>query len=343
MTHIATYGKRRFIASPAFVVFLVFTILVEGVVLSALIKYRRRKTPQASVNQSLTANEVPSSFLSLPMPTNTPTVTPSQTPRPTSTPAPTLTPTPTTKPVSGRPADGYSYILVSTKQGNFYAHVISLPLTSRMWTLTGNESDCAGDCVVKPLSLYASDTSAIAGINGTYFCPPDYPECAGKKNSFDFTVLNSVTGDWLNRLHMFWNDRAVIWQDEYGYHFNKEAKKEWRIVDRYSQYQKTTTPIAGIVNAPGLVEMDSIIVNQYPLTDKQKARGIKTGIGMSLERIYLVVAPNVSMEELAYVFKSLNAVFALNLDGGGSAALWYGRYVVGPGRMLPNAIVFTPE
>lgn len=47
------------------------------------------------------------------------------------------------------------------------------------------------------------------------------------------------------------------------------------------------------------------------------------------------------MLDLAHVFKSLGATHALNLDGGGSVALWFGGYKVGPGRSLPNAVIFA--
>jgi len=50
------------------------------------------------------------------------------------------------------------------------------------------------------------------------------------------------------------------------------------------------------------------------------------------------------MQQFAHVFKSLGATGALNLDTGGSAALYNsGRYVVGPGRDLPNAIIFAKK
>jgi exopolysaccharide biosynthesis protein len=50
------------------------------------------------------------------------------------------------------------------------------------------------------------------------------------------------------------------------------------------------------------------------------------------------------MQEFAYVFKSLGATGALNLDTGGSTALYYGgRYVYGPGRDIPNAIIFATK
>jgi len=31
---------------------------------------------------------------------------------------------------------------------------------------------------------------AYAGVNGGYFCPPEYPSCAGKTNSFDTLLMN---------------------------------------------------------------------------------------------------------------------------------------------------------
>lgn len=44
---------------------------------------------------------------------------------------------------------------------------------------------------------------------------------------------------------------------------------------------------------------------------------------------------------MAYIFKALGVDYAMNLDGGGSTALYSnGAYNVGPGRLLPNAIVF---
>ena len=38
--------------------------------------------------------------------------------------------------------------------------------------------------------------------------------------------------------------------------------------------------------------------------------------------------------------KALGLENALNLDSGGSTALWSGGYKVGPGRNIPNAILF---
>jgi len=48
------------------------------------------------------------------------------------------------------------------------------------------------------------------------------------------------------------------------------------------------------------------------------------------------------MQQFAYVFKALGAKSAINLDEGGSTALYYnGHYLDGPGRNIPNAIIFA--
>ncbi|MEK7084779.1 MAG: phosphodiester glycosidase family protein, partial [Patescibacteria group bacterium] len=60
--------------------------------------------------------------------------------------------------------------------------------------------------------------------------------------------------------------------------------------------------------------------------------------------IILIVARAATVPDLAYIFQHVGADFAMNLDGGGSVALSMdGSYRVGPGRLLPNAIVFVPK
>jgi len=102
---------------------------------------------------------------------------------------------------------------------------------------------------------------------------------------------------------------------------------------------------AGVVNYPGLLNGGVVQIddNQSGLSDKQKAVGTKVGIGMrDSKNVMVVIASNVNMQQFAYVFKALSATGALNLDTGGSTALYYnGKYLAGPGRGLPNAIIFA--
>lgn len=293
--------------------------------------------------QKKTQVEVPAST---PSPSLTPasTLAPTPTPSPTQTPTPTLSPSPlptvlvTTKPtqvpVSGPPGSGYSSITVATEKGNFSVRVLSIDLNSaRMITDTGNEGDCGNDCTVMPLSDFVARNGGFAGINGTYFCPVDYAECASKKNSFDFPVFNSRVGRWINGGNLGWNSRTMVYFDGGGAHYLQNA----------SSFGGGLT--AGIVNFPGLLSGGVVQIddNQSGLSDKQKAKGTKVGIGVrGSKNIMIVIASSATMQDFAYIFKALGADGALNLDDGGSTALYYnGKYLAGPGRALPNAIIFA--
>ncbi len=275
-----------------------------------------------------------------PTPTTTPTATPTLTPSPTPTQTPIATPTikpsvkPTSIPVSGPPGAGYSAITVHTEKGDFQVGVLSIDLaSSRMITDTASDSDCSNNCPTIPLRDFVTRNAGFAGVNGTYFCPAEYPDCSGKTNSFDFPVYNTRLGKWINQGNLSWNSRSMVYFDGSGAHYLQNA----------NSFGGGLT--AGIVNYPGLVNSGNVQIddNQSGLTDKQKAVGLKVGIGLRGARnVMIAVAQNVNMQQFAYVFKSLGADGALNLDTGGSTALFYnGSYLAGPGRNIPNAIIFA--
>jgi len=206
---------------------------------------------------------------------------------------------------------------------------------ARVITDTANDGDCGNGCAVLSLSSFVSRNGGYAGVNGTYFCPATYPECSSKTNSFDFPVYNTRLGKWINGGNLFWNSRAVVYFDGGGAHYLQNA----------SSFGGGLS--AGIVNYPGLLDGGNVQIDdgQSGLSDKQKAKGTKVGIGVkNSSNIIIAIALNVNMQEFAYVFKALGATGALNLDTGGSTALYYnGRYVMGPGREIPNAIIFAPK
>lgn len=262
-------------------------------------------------------------------PSASPSISPSVSPKPTS-PAPSTSPKPVVAPppaTNGPPPGGYSRLNVATERGNFTAHVVVLE-GSTMVTDTASDSDCQRDCPTLPLAEYVSRNGGFAGINGTYFCPAAYPECADKKDSFDFSIYNSRLNKWVNQGQLSWNGRSIVYQDGGGRQYKQNANEFGGGL------------LAGIVNYPGILNNGHITVEAPSLSQKQGAKGTKGGIGINGSKVYLVIALNVDMYDFAHVFKSLGATHALNLDGGGSAALWYGGYKVGPGRNLPNAIVF---
>jgi exopolysaccharide biosynthesis protein len=203
-----------------------------------------------------------------------------------------------------------------------------------MLTDTGNDDNCANGCVTLPLVNYVSRDGGFAGVNGTYFCPAAYPDCAGKTDSFDFPVYNTRLGKWINSDKLGWAERrAIFYTDGSGAHYQNNS----------AGFGGGLT--AGIINYPGLVDGGNVQIddNQSGLSDKQRAKGTKVGIGLrDSQTVMVVIAGNVNMLEFAHIFKSLGATGALNLDDGGSTALVYGgRYIYGPGRNLPNAVIFA--
>lgn len=280
---------------------------------------------KASQNENLSEDQVNKIVEEF---TNTPTPSPTSTPIPTNTPTPKPTTTPT---VSGPPSSGHSRITVATERGSFFIDVVSIDMAAgvRMITDTANDNDCSDNCPTLSLADFVSRNGGFAGMNGTYFCPIDYTDCAAKKNSFDFPVYNTRLGKWINGGNLFWNNRSIVFYDGGGLHFQRNA----------GSFAGGLS--AGIVNHPGLLDGGGVIADQFGLSDKQASKGTKSGIGIRGSIVYLVIARSVDMLDLANVFKSLGASEALNLDGGGSVALWFSGYKVGPGRSLPNAIIFT--
>ena len=94
---------------------------------------------------------------------------------------------------------GYSLLNVPTARGTFVVHLIKERLADvTVRTVAANSAVCRSDCPVQPLAQYVADNGAYAGMNGTYLCPPDYAECAGKINSYEYAVFDSNRRTWVN-------------------------------------------------------------------------------------------------------------------------------------------------
>jgi hypothetical protein len=228
---------------------------------------------------------------------------------------------------------GYNYQSVSTVRGTFNVHLIKERLSAvTVKTLTANVTDCSNNCPAKPLAQYVSENAAYAGMNGTYLCPPDYAQCAGKVNSYDYAVYNSNLRRWINY-------NALNAQNG-GLFLNGASTSVYRRT--YVYYQNQTPITAAITNFPLLVQNGAVIDSTSEQNGSQLLKGTKGAIGVDGTYIYLVIVTNATVTDAAYVMQALGARDALNLDGGGTAAMWIGgSYKVGPGRLLPNAIVLT--
>lgn len=259
-----------------------------------------------------------------PTPSPTPTVDVSPTPSPSPIPSPTPTSTPSPAP-SPKPKPSPTQALASSVStatvGN--ATVLSYDLGSvTVVTDTGNDDDCESECPTKPLAQYISENGGRAGMNGTYFCPPDYANCAGKVNSFDFPVWNNRNHKWINSSKLFWDGRGMM--------VFRDGSAQFHACASCAGAPSDIT--GGIVNYPSLLSGGNVLV-------EDGAKGTRTGIGYGSGKLFLVVARNASYLDLANKFKEIGATDALNLDGGGSVALYDGGYKAGPGRSLPNAVI----
>ena len=240
-----------------------------------------------------------------------------------------LPPPPTPSPAQA--VSGYSYQTVKNSRGTFGVYLIKMPLSQvRVKTVSANKETCKDNCPTKPLGDYVKENNGFAGINGSYFCPPDYSSCKGKVNSYDYALYNSNSGKWLSKSSLDWSKTGLA-------AFNGSTSKFYKKSTDYGDDGVT----AGIVNYATLVHKGEVVVNSGDLTSYQKdTKGLRGAIGTGSTNLYLAIISNATVTDAAYVMKDLGALNALNLDGGGSSAMYVnGSYIIGPGRSLPNAIV----
>src|SRR3989344_2478041 len=89
------------------------------------------------------------------------------------------------------PGTGFSQQKVSTEKGDFLVSIVAADLNStRVIVDTASDGDCRDNCPALPLATYVSRNGGFAGINGSYFCPPDYPTCPDKIKSFNTPFFN---------------------------------------------------------------------------------------------------------------------------------------------------------
>lgn len=214
---------------------------------------------------------------------------------------------------------------VQTSRGTFTTDILRIDM-SRAWvrTFVAADGDCSRDCAVKPLASYVAENGGVAGINGSYFCPPDYAHCSEKKNSFDLLVFDYRTKRYANSgnnqystnpLVNFYSGRANFYSQALG--FGRDG------------------------GASGVISNFPTLVNNGSLVGSDSGKGTRGGIGFNGSIVWAIVVRNASFADIGSVFISLGANNAMNLDGGGSSAMFFnGGYRVGPGRLLPNAVVF---
>jgi len=225
------------------------------------------------------------------------------------------------------PDSGYRRQKVTIDSQTFMVDIISADLNStKVIVDTASESDCANDCPVLALADYVSRNGAFAGINGSYFCPATYPQCADKKNSFDTLLMNKNKRYFNSDNNVYSTVPAVIFGGNWA-----------RFITQSLEWGRDTGVDAVLANRPLLVFNSQIFYTGGG--DVKEGKGGRSFIANTGSMVYIGVVHNATIIESAKVLQALGMNYALNLDDGGSTALWYGGYKVGPGRNIPNAIL----
>ncbi len=271
--------------------------------------------------------------VSVPSPeeTSQPTATPSATPTATPSAKPSVTPTPAPVVNNTPPGSGFAIQTVSVDGQNFKVAIVAADLNStRVIVDTASESDCAMDCPVLSLGDYASRNGAWAGINGSYFCPADYASCADKKNSFDTLLMNKDKRYFNSDNNVYSTVPAAIF-----------SAGSARFVGQSLEWGRDTGVDSVIANYPLLVAGGNVNFTEAPNEPKFGGAASRTFIANKGNMVYIGIVYGASMGQSAKVLQAMGMDGALNLDQGGSTALWSGGYKAGPGRNIPNAVLFV--
>lgn len=227
------------------------------------------------------------------------------------------------------PGSGYSRQSVNTDRGNFVVDIIAADMGSTKIVVdTASNSNCSNNCPTLPLSDYVSRRGAYAGINGNFFCPAEYPSCAGKTNSFDLLVMN-LNKVYFNSSNNVYSTNPVV---VFGNGFI-------RFVGAAENWGRDTSVDGVLSNFPLLVSGGNIVYSDSSDT-KFTNKGSRDFVANRGNTAYIGVIYNANMTDAAHIMKSLNMDNAMNLDEGGSTALMFnGSYIAGPGRNIPDAIL----
>lgn len=234
------------------------------------------------------------------------------------------------------PGSGYSRQSVSLDIGTYLVSMVAADMAStRVIVDTASDNTCTNDCRVLSLADYVSRNGAFAGVNGSYFCSAEYPSCAGKTNSFDTLLMNKNKVYFNSDNNVYSTVPAVIF-----------LPGSMRFVGRSLEWGRDTSPDGVIANQPLLVSNGSVVFGGDD-DPKKESKGNRSFVAQKGTTAYIGVVYMATVAESARVLQALGMDNALNLDDGGSTALWSGLpaqaggYKVGPGRNLPNAILFV--
>jgi len=250
----------------------------------------------------------------------------------------------------------YEHKTIATASGNFIVDIVEINLanpslkiitdTIKPWP---SKVSSLGAFGAQSLGKFVLENNGLAGINGTYFCSSSG---CGAQNYYFYPVYDSGEEVLVNQSELkYWTTGPIMaWDENNKFYYFKDSR-EFVSVENFENVYGVKLQ-AAIGNKPRLIEKKMNLLIEWDIDEKQKnTKALRNAIAYKdniskngLGIIYLVVARNATVPDLADIMKAIGVDYALNLDGGLSAALFYNdEYMIGPGRNVPNAIVFAEE
>jgi exopolysaccharide biosynthesis protein len=231
---------------------------------------------------------------------------------------------------------------IATSAGNFRVDIVTIDLLNprlKIKTLSAMTLACQRNCLADSVAEFYERGRGFAAINGTYF-----DTSAEKRNYSFFPLFDSLERVFINEDQLkYWTTGPVMAFDmQNKFYYFKDSREFKSLADFESRYG---TLQALIGNKPRLIENYQNFLIEWEVDEKQRTvKALRNAIAYKDNKIYLVVAHAATVPDLGLVMQAMNVEYAVNLDGGGSAALIYdGEYLIGPGRDVVNAIVFSEE
>ncbi|MCK5415882.1 phosphodiester glycosidase family protein [Candidatus Parcubacteria bacterium] len=238
----------------------------------------------------------------------------------------------------------YEHKKITVKDDIYAVNLIEIDLKNpklKIITDAATDYTCKTNCPAEALASFANgNNNGFAAINGSYF-----DTSANKKNYYFAPVYLASSNTLINADQTkYWTTGPLVAFDVNNKFYYFKDSRDFKDVETFEEKYKVKLQ-AAISNRPRLIEEGNNYLITWDMDNKQEnIKSSRNALGYKNEKIYLIIVKNATLYNLAQVLKEMEMEYALNLDGGYSSALYYNdEYMVGPGRDIPNAIIFSEE
>lgn len=236
----------------------------------------------------------------------------------------------------------YRSFTVTTAQGRFAVFAVWFDASHPDFKIATDTASltCTDNCPAFSLERFVQRRTAVSGVHGTYFCPADYPSCASQSNTTLMPVFNSYSRRWTNGDRIKYTTQPLIAFDANNKAYYFRDARQFISQENFEQ-TKGVKLQAAIANGPAILDNGQVVVRPGALSAKERLKSNRGILGYRGDRISLMIVRRATVSEAARVAQAAGLRYAINLDAGGSSALYHNnRYRIGPGRPLVNTILF---